>query len=76
LLATKDKDKSKEVLKNNSKKTKIQRQLTDECQGLHHHPHPPRPQPTQPQYHLRKEKVLGYARKQTTKGIKQTNVLT
>jgi hypothetical protein len=42
------KDKSKEVLKNNSKKTKIQRQLTDMRQGLHHHPHLPHPQATQP----------------------------
>jgi hypothetical protein len=55
----KDKDKSKEVPKNNSKKTKNTKQLTDLCRGTHHHAHPPCPQATQPQYHLRKEKVLG-----------------
>jgi hypothetical protein len=68
-LTTKDKYKSKEALMNN-KKSKIQWQIIDECRGPHHHPHPPRPQATQPQYHLRKEKVLGYARKQTTNKTK------
>jgi hypothetical protein len=47
-LLRRDKDKSKEVTKNNSKETKIQIELTDECWGPHLLPHPPHPRATRP----------------------------
>jgi hypothetical protein len=52
-----------------ARKQKIQ-QLADVCWGPHHHPHPPLPRATQPQYHMRKEKVLGKGHEQTTKKTK------